>query len=73
MDYTYTYVKTTTGRITVRAGSLEEANDEAHEQLERLMTYGMTGQSGISETSAEVGDLSIVGVDHPNQDDHEEE
>lgn len=62
MDYTYTYIKTTTGRITVRAKSSEEADAEAYEQLDKL-------QEG--ETSAEVGDLSIVGVDHPNQDDHE--
>lgn len=72
MDYTYTFIKTTTGRITVRAASAEEANEKATEQLERTMTYGVAGESGISETSSEVGDLTIVDVDHHNQDDHDE-
>lgn len=64
-NYTYSYIKTVTGRITVSGTSDEEAEEKAREELEKF--YTAEGQQ-----SSEVGLLDLRDVEPANINDNDE-
>lgn len=68
--YTYAFIKTVTGRITVTATSDEEAESDAREFLEALEVNEGTHATETPQT-IEVGllDLKDVEPDGPDRDD----
>jgi hypothetical protein len=64
--YTYAYIKTVTGTVSVRADSDEEADSKAYEQLEKTRDESFVEK----EESSEVTLLDLKDVEPVNSDDH---
>lgn len=70
--YTYSFIKTTTGKITITASSDEDAENDARDFLEELEVNEGTNATETPQ-EIEVGLLDLKDVEPATGDDRDED